>query len=248
MKSLKRVLVWTYIVLIILLLLSLIKCDGPQDVNPQVNPPIQETFKADVVLCIDCTGSMGGMISKIKDNALNFYSDMKGKCLAYGKEITSMRIKVIGFRDVSDSQAYEESPFYVIPRQAGDFQSFVSHLEANGGGDGPEMAYDALGLAIDSEWLGGSDVHQVIILWTDAPSHPLSPAVPGPTSFQQMTNNWNTKMSTHGKRLIIFAPDDVSWTNITGSWDKTIRHDVNSGSGLSDVDYENIVRALSESI
>lgn len=242
MKSLKRILVGTYVVLIILLLLGLVKCDGPSETPP--NPPIQETFKADVIFCIDCTGSMGGMISTIKRNALNFYSDMKDKCLKYGKEITSMRIKVIAFRDFSDTFVYEPSPFYMIPLQEQSFSSFVSNLSANGGGDAPERGYDALSLAINSEWLNETDVHQVIILWTDAPSHPLS----SPASFEQLTSNWNSKMSQQGKRLILFAPDDITWTSITDTWDKTIRHDVALGSGLSDFDYEKIIRALSESI
>lgn len=246
MKSLKRILVGTYIVLVILLLLGLVKCDGPSVTPP--NPPIQETFKADVIFCIDCTGSMGGMISTIKKNALNFYSDMKEKCLTYGKEITSMRIKVIAFRDLLDTFMYEPSLFYTLPLQEQSFNSFVSNLSANGGGDAPEIAYDALGLAIDSDWLNEADVHQVIILWTDAPSHPLSSSIPGPSSFEQMTNNWNSKMNPQSKRLILFAPDDVTWTSITDTWDKTIRHDVALGSGLSDLDYEKIIRALSESI
>ena len=246
MKSLKRTLFGTYVVLIILLLLGLVKRDGTEETPP--NPPIQETFKADVIFCVDCTGSMGGMLSTIKENALSFYSDMKEKCLAYGKEITSMRIKVIAFRDFPDTPAYEESPFYLMPVQAQSFKAFVSNLSANGGGDAPEIAYDALGLAIDSDWLNEADVHQVIILWTDAPSHPLSSSIPGPSSFEQMTNNWNSKMDPQGKRLILFAPDDVTWTSIIDTWDKTIRHDVALGSGLSDFDYEKIIRALSESI
>lgn len=246
MKSLKITLVGTYVVLIILLLLGLVKCDDPEKTTPI--PPIQETFKADVIFCIDCTGSMGSMLSTIKENALSFYSDMKEKCLVYGKEITSMRIKVIAFRDITDTHAYEESPFYLMPVQAYTFNAFVSNLSANGGGDTPEIAYDALGLAINSSWINESDVHQVIILWTDAPSHPLTSTVPGPVSFQQMTSDWITKMNSQGKRLILFAPEDPSWLSITDSWDKIVRHDVSLGSGLSDLDYEEIIRALSESI
>lgn len=245
MKSLKTVLAATYVILIILLLLSLIKCEGP---SASPHPPIRETFKADVVLCIDCTGSMGGMINTIKENALSFYPDMKEKCLSYGKDITSIRIKVVAFRDIPDMPAYEQSPFYSIPLQADDFQSYLSHLKADGGGDAPEIAYDALGLAMISAWMNEEDVHQVIILWTDAPSHPLNSTIPGPTSFDQMTKMWTDEMNAHSKRLILFAPEDETWTVITDSWDKTMRHDVGFGTGLSDIDYEKIIEALSESI
>lgn len=243
MKSLKTILWATYIVLIILLLLSLLKCDGPAE-----HPPIKETFKADVVLCIDCTGSMAGMINTIKKNALRFYPDMKEKCLSYGKEITSMRIRVIGFRDLSDRLPYEQSGFFNLPEQSAEFKSYVSHFNADGGGDAPEIAYDALGLAMTSEWLDERDVRQVIILWTDAASHPISSFVPGPTSFGQMTNIWNEEMNARGKRLILFAPEDITWTTITDSWDNTTRHDVSYGTGLAEIDYEKIIKALSESI
>lgn len=244
MKSLKTTLIATYIILIILLLLGLIKCEG----TSRENPPIQETFKADVVLCIDCTGSMESIIRTVKNNALSFYADMKDKCLTYGKDISSMRIKVIAFRDTSDSPAYEQSGFFNIPEQASSFRSFVSNLKADGGGDTPEMAHDALGLAINSDWLNEDDVRKVIILWTDAPSHPLSSSIPGPTSFEQLTNYWRTKMNAHNKRLILFAPNDATWATITDSWDRVFRHDVSLGAGLSDIDYEKIIKVLSESI
>ena len=31
-------------------------------------------YNVDMVFCIDATGSMGGLIEKVKDNALNFLS------------------------------------------------------------------------------------------------------------------------------------------------------------------------------
>lgn len=251
MKSLKATLVATYIVLIILLLLTLLKCEG-QKVNdakdpqkPRETPVIKETFKADVVMCIDWTGSMEGLLNTIKENALSFYPDMKEKCLSYGKEITSMRISVIGFGDLSDSLPYEQSPFFNMPDQEEEFRNFVLQMKMTNGGDRDEIGYDALGLAMSSDWLTGEDVHQVIVLWTDAPSHPLSPSVPGPRSLDEMKDLWYTKMNQEGKRLILFSPGET-WSPLTGMLDKSVRHDVSSG--FSDEDYEEIIRALSESI
>lgn len=34
-------------------------------------------YNVDMVFCIDATGSMGGLIEKVKDNALNFYQDVQ---------------------------------------------------------------------------------------------------------------------------------------------------------------------------
>ncbi len=262
MNSLRVKLVLTYIIIIILLLLSLMRCEGSDlyisDSHDSIMPiekdpvpdkhVIREKFKADVVMCIDCTGSMEMIINTIKHNALNFYPDLKERCKANGKEIISMRIKVIGFRDFEDAKSFEQSVFFDIPTHEADFRSFVSGLYADGGGDSPERGYDALGLAMMSEWRSEPDVHQVIILWTDNASHRLSVCSPGPKSMNELTSLWNDGMSQEGKRLILFAPDHQSWTALERDWSRTIRHDVNEGGGLSDIDYDEILRTLSESI
>lgn len=245
MKSLKATLVATYIVLIILLLLTFLKCEGQKPQKTVDTPVIKETFKADVVMCIDWTSSMRGLLNTIKENAVSFYPDMKEKCLSYGKEITSMRIRVIGFGDLSDALPYELSPFFNMPDQEDEYRSFVSRMALTNGGDWFEIGYDALGLAMSSDWMSGEDVHQVIVLWTDAPSHPLSTSVPGPRSLDEMKDIWYTKMNQKGKRLILFSPDST-WSPLTEMLDKSVRHDVSSG--FSDDDYEEIIRALSESI
>lgn len=261
MKTLKTLLILTYII-IILLLLSLMKCEGNtphiSPYNPVMpitggdpitdKPIVKEKFKADVVMCIDGTTSMEKIISTIKSNAFNFYSDLKNKCMLQGKEITSMRIKVIGFRDFEDPKPFEQSVFFDMPAQETDFRSFVSELKAEGGGDYPERGYDAIGLAILSDWKADPDVHQIIILWTDDASHPLSISSPGPKSINELTALWNERMSPKGKRLILFAPKHPSWTKLENEWDKTIRHDVKEGRGLSDTDYDEILETLSESM
>ena len=56
-------------------------------------------YNVDIVMCIDCTGSMGDLLDTVKSNALKFYPDLKERCDAKGKEISELRIRVIGFRD-----------------------------------------------------------------------------------------------------------------------------------------------------
>jgi len=260
MKKLKIILAAVYVIIIILLLLSFIKCDHKSSIVTSPNAPIhrpdsipekiviKEKFKADVVMCIDCTISMYNIINTIKNNALTFYPDLKQKCISQGKEITSMRIRVIGFRDFSDTPTFETSPFYDIPSKEADFKKFVENLSAKGGGDFPERGYDALAMAVNSDWSRSEDIHQIIILWTDDSSHPLSGLNGVPPTIEQLKSLWKSKMSQKGKRLILFAPADDSWVSIEHDWDKTSRHDVNTGGGLSDVDYEEILKTLSETI
>lgn len=250
MKALKTILISVYVIIIILLLLSLLRCrnDVPQHTDIIPKPVIKEKFKADVVMCIDCTSSMNNIINTIKNNALTFYPDLKQRCISQGKEITSMRIRVIGFRDVGDTTPFEKSEFYNIPDRKDDFKNFVSHLLPAGGGDDPEHGYDALAMAINSDWRKEKDVHQIIILWTDNASHPLSGMNGVPASVEELKSQWNEKMNNKGKRLVLFAPLDVSWTELEKTWNNTTRHDVSTGGALSDVDYEDILKTLSERI
>lgn len=241
MRLLKCVLVSVYVIIVMLLLLCFVKCSDRT--NKTI---IKEKFKADVVMCIDCTQSMDNIINTIKMNAMNFYPDLKKRCASNGKEILSMRIKVIAFRDFGDMKPFETSIFFNMPEQESQFRSYVTSLHPYGGGDEPERGYDALGMAIDSEWNMSGDSHQVIILWTDNASHQLR-STSKYKSIEEMSTAWASKMK-NGKRLIIFAPNHPTWIFLEQNWDKTIRHDVNVGKGLTEIDYEEILKTLSESI
>ena len=245
MKGLKVILVLTYVIIILLLLLSLKKCNN----NAHTTIAIKEKFNADVVMCIDCTSSMSSIIGTIKNNALNFYPDIKKRCVEQGKEILYMRVKVIAFGDFCDEQLFEESSFYSFPEQEKEFKSYVHDLKDYGGGDEPERAYDALSMAIQSNWSNNPNTRKVIILWTDVPSHPLSgTANSGIRDFDELTSIWNTKLPKESKRLIMFAPSHATWNIIENNWDNAKRHDVTTGGGLTDVDYNEILKTLSESI
>ena len=56
-------------------------------------------YNVDIVMCIDCTGSMGDLLDTVKNNALKFYPDLRARCDEKGKEISELRIRAIAFRD-----------------------------------------------------------------------------------------------------------------------------------------------------
>lgn len=82
------------------------------------------TYNVDIVMCIDCTGSMSDLLDTVKANALKFYPDLKARCDAKGKEISDLRIRVIGFRDLGydKNKAITDSGFLTIPAQEGEFK------------------------------------------------------------------------------------------------------------------------------
>lgn len=220
-------------------------------------------YNVDIVMCIDCTGSMGDLLDTVKTNALKFYPDLKARCDAKGKEISELRVRVIGFRDfhADENKAIEDSGFFNIPEQEGEFKEFVNKLVPTGGGDEPENGLEALAMAINSDWTTGGDKRRhVVVVWSDASTHPLgldkckNEYYPQnmPTDFDELTNWWNDeqgeKMNKKAARLIIFAPDASAWTEMGIHWDNTIHHPAKAGTGLEEVDYDTILASIAESV
>lgn len=198
------------------------------------------TLNVDVVMCIDVTGSMSGIINTVKANALSFYDSFNRVCTKNGIGLTSLNTQVIAFRDKNvDAKWLEESPVYSLPAAKNGFESFVNNLRADGGGDIPESGLEALDRAFSkTDWGKDDGYHrQVVILWTDAPYlkgssyTSLTPAM--------IEDKWNDMPS--GRRLILFAPSENgfsnggAWTNIS-SW-KNLVHSTNLSSGFGDMEH-----------
>ena len=221
-------------------------------------------YNVDIVMCIDCTGSMGGLLDNVKNNALKFYPDLKESCAKKDKEISELRIKVIAFRDFNadGDNALNETEFFKIPEQEDDFRHFINGLSPRGGGDEPENGLEALALAMKSDWTTGGDKRRhVIVVWTDASTHPLETPITKneyypqdmPANLDELTNWWEDEQSgvmpsRTAKRLVIFAPDASAWTEIGLNWANTIHHPAKAGEGLTDVDYETIMATIANSI
>lgn len=219
-------------------------------------------YNVDIVLCIDATGSMSGIIDKVKASALKFNEDLAQAMQEKDKSIDSLRIKVIPYRDyyADDDRAMSESSFFVLPEEKGQFASFVNGVGAEGGGDEPENGLEALALAINSDWTKeGDKKRQVIVIWTDASVHPLEknsgskpPTYPSsmPGNFNDLTDLWEGQgpMNFSAKRLIIYSPDAYPWTDITTHWENAIHYPSKAGGGMSEVDYSSIIDAVANSI
>lgn len=219
-------------------------------------------YNVDIVMCIDCTGSMGDLLDTVKNNALKFYPDLRARCDEKGKEISELRIRAIAFRDfaVDGNGSVEDTGFLNIPESETEFKNFVSNLRPSGGGDEPENGLEALAMAIDSDWTTGGDKRRhVVVVWSDASTHPLgvgkeNPQYPAnmPVDFDELTDWWEDeqsgKMRKFAKRLVIFAPDASAWTEIGMNWSNTIHHPAKAGAGLEDVDYETILSTIVKSI
>ena len=107
-------------------------------------------YNVDMVFCIDATGSMGGLIEKVKDNALNFYQDVQRMMTNKQKTIAQLRVRVIAFRDYAadGDDAMMVTDFFNLPEEEKDFEETVRSIHAEGGGDIPEDGLEALAYAI----------------------------------------------------------------------------------------------------
>jgi hypothetical protein len=222
----------------------------------------QLKYTVDIVMCIDATGSMHPVIGRVKDNALKFYEDLKAHMESKSKSIDTLRVRVIAYRDYYNDgdKSMLASQFFTLPDEKEDFADFINDIEADGGGDEPECGLEAVALAIKSEWnKTGNKRRQIIVIWTDASTHPLEKnAGSKPSNYptnmakdlDELTDWWEGQygMSRAAKRLIIYSPDTYAWSDIATNWNNTIQYPSKAGDGLEEVDYQTILDSIAASV
>jgi hypothetical protein len=222
-------------------------------------------YHIDIAFCIDVTGSMTPVIDLVKEKVRKFPHDLRDALAKKDKIIHTLRIRVVAFRDFkNDSDALSASEFFVVEpsTELAKFESFVNGLSASGGGDEPESALEALGVAQASAWTHEGDKQRhLIVMFTDASAHKLEDRVgevPGafrdqvPASIDELTDRWDGNQSVRikdkARRMVIFGPDAYPWNVIGDSWGQTVWLPSQAGKGLEEVEYETILKLIVESI
>ncbi|MBT2456997.1 vWA domain-containing protein [Streptomyces sp. ISL-86] len=223
-------------------------------------------YAVDIVLCIDATASMFPVLDTVKSSSLQFHSRLNDVMAKKGKAISQLRLKVIAFRDFGDDadSAIEQTDFLHLPSQEGDFERFVSGIDASGGGDIPESGLEALALAVNSPWETGLDRRRhVIVMFTDAPAHPLGTVGTAaqnypagiPRSIDDLFEQWGyarsqtAVMEQSAKRLVMFAPDAAPWNEpIAEEWDLTLHFASKAGDGLEEFEMDEIIETIANSL
>lgn len=221
-------------------------------------------YTVDMVFCIDATGSMEDfsgnskkIINMVKENAIHFYSDLMRKMDEKHKTISQLRVRVIAYRDyIADGEnAMLVTNFFNLPQQTSAFEACINSITAMGGGDIPEDGLEALAYAIKSDWTtAGTDQRRVIVVWTDAGTHPLryGAAVPNyprgmPANMSELGDWWDN-LPVESKRLVLYAPDEPGWSHICSNWDNVVHYPSEAGNGLAECDYSAILDVLANSI
>lgn len=212
-------------------------------------------YCVDVVMCIDATGSMQPIIEEVKENALSLYTQFVDGMERQNKTVGELRVKIVAFRDyICDAVPMAESPFFELPAQSRELQEYVSGIEALGGGDTPECAFEAIATAMNSEWTrNGKKRRHVVVVFTDAPALPMGeragcPNYPMdlPATLADLNAWWegasqlySSNYQAKAGRLIAFVPNDDSWEQIA-HWNR-FTPSYTAGQGCSSVDMSTII-------
>lgn len=233
----------------------------------QRHTPASLKYAVDIVMCIDITDSMSPMLTNVAGSALAFPGRLAEEMANKGRGISSLRLKVIAFRDFGDNpaDALAVSPFFRAPGELAQFQRTVRGLRTGGGGDEPESGLEALAMAMASDWEAGLDRRRhVIVLFTDASAHQLgdprqtaAPTYPRtiPTSLDGLFEQWgygqagaNVLMENSAKRLLLFTPDVYPWADIAEDWNNTLMFPSEAGEGLEEWEMDQIVATIAGSL
>ena len=221
----------------------------------------QISYNVDITMCIDATASMRPLIDEVKENALKFDERLRNSLAEKEKRVDNLRVRLVAFRDICHDgldNALLATDFISLPDEREKFKQFIDAIHAQGGGDIPENSLEALATAMNSSWTKEGDKQRhLIVMFTDAPAHPLGRKCPGggdypddmPPNFEAFVDMWEGQvMDDKAKRMLIFAPDEYPWRNIAETCDEVFWVESKAGKGLVDTHYEEIFKGIVNSV
>lgn len=119
------------------------------------------TNSLDLLFLLDVTGSMGRVITTIKERIREIVTEVKNA----EEGARCVRLGLVGYRDYDDAGGVEVLEF---TESVSDFERFLGALEARGGDDTAEDVLSGLEKAATMNW--SSDARQVVH-FADAPCH-----------------------------------------------------------------------------
>ena len=207
----------------------------------------------DIVFCVDGGGSMNNFITNsLKDTCRRFIAKLCERSIGAMDTIKQVRAKIIVFRDYEyDEDAMFISPFYEIPVDYDAFDKLIDSLDGHGGGDFPNNGFEALYYALKSEWVTGNFDRQIVVLFSNNDALELGARKDSPSYPEDMVDMkgledlWSchepSYLRDRLKRLVVVSPRGSRYQNQL-KWNRTIFIDIDYGSDISDLDFEDIFR------
>ena len=117
--------------------------------------------KLDLMIALDCTGSMSDEIAFLKSELRAILLDLKRR-----HPMLDLRVGMVAYRDIGDEFVTRT---YKLSSDLDAMQSAIDRQAGTGGGDMPEAMDEALARAIDQDWR--DDAIHSLLLVADAPPH-----------------------------------------------------------------------------
>ena len=117
--------------------------------------------KLDLMIVLDCTGSMSDEIAFLKSELRAILEDIKKRHPAL-----DLRVGLVAYRDTGDEFVTRT---YALTSDLDQLQSAIAMQDGNGGGDMPEAVDAALNRGVDQDWRDGA--LRMLLHVADAPPH-----------------------------------------------------------------------------
>ena len=122
---------------------------------------VDKAATLDLLILLDCTGSMGSCMAKVKDDIKGLVDNISGR-------MANMQIRLcfVGYRDHGDN----EKRFAIEPftTDVNKFKAKIAGEPATGGADGPEDVHGGIKVALEQKW---ELTNRIIFHIGDAPCH-----------------------------------------------------------------------------
>jgi hypothetical protein len=206
----------------------------------QLPPPQRLTPKgiADVVICIDATGSMATCIDGVK-------SHVQDLCAGFESNSSQIkldwRVRLLAYRDLNMGEETQAFPFTNDIEQ---FRRDVASISAAGGGDEPESTLDVLFQALDSPWR--EQCNKCIAIFTDATPHPeLHPSSVEPGQPRDLDEVIN-KLVPSKAYVFLYAPESPVYEELAAA--PRVTYEVHSDLGLASVDFGKLMEHIGKTV
>ena len=192
---------------------------------------------ADLVICIDSTGSMSNCIEGVKTHIQELLAGFE----ANADIKLDWRVRLIEYRDLNCGEATVE---YAFTRDIEEFRGQVRNVRARGGGDEPESTLDAIFTALRSDWR--HSCNKCVVVFTDATTHPHMHADTVEPGQARDVDEVINKIYETRARLFIFAPRCAAYESLAEA--ERVEYEVVEGAGLTGVDFAKVLKTLGKTV
>ena len=202
---------------------------------------------ADIVFCVDSTGSMQPCIDGLKSQLHQFIKGLEAPP-EQGLLPVDWRMRVLGFRDLHhDDEPWVNSDSPMVGT-GGEARAQIDSLDAMGGGDEPESALDALWLAAhETPWR--DKAHKILVFFSDATSHErLHPDTVASGAPHDDVDGVAQEITTRNCKLHAWAPTCGVWDSLSKLPGVVFTPCGSGGDGLASLDFTQLIENLRRTV